>query len=241
MGVARREKWRRLGMGTASRGGRWVWRLSRMLQASSVCRACRMGLLASVIAGNGLTLHSPAVWHLIWLPWGDWAVGVLGWMWPRLRVKPLFQDLRDLLHRAYQQAVFPNAIHHVFWNALQYWHRCFKTTFGRESERTHPNMFQLRQQVDRVFQPKTRRTVEKHYAELRTQRDPLVQAEPRLEPIFDSLARHHPTLVNAYDNALIPLTNNATERLIAALISTTKTLPTLTSSRQRGAICTCSS
>jgi hypothetical protein len=57
-----------------------MWRLSRVLQASSVCRACRVGLLASVIAGSGLTLHAPAVWHLLWLPVGDWAVGVLGWM-----------------------------------------------------------------------------------------------------------------------------------------------------------------
>ena len=68
--------------------------------------------------------------------------------------------------------------------------------------------------MDHVFQAKTRRTVEKRYTELIAQRDPLVQVEPRLEPIFDSLARHYPTLVNAYDNALIPLTNNATERLI---------------------------
>jgi hypothetical protein len=108
---------------------------------------------------------------------------------------------------------------------LQYWHGCFKDAFGRDYERTRPELFRLRQQMDRVFQPKTRRTVEKRrdsiarnrarraYAELMAQRDPLVQAEPRLEPIFDSLARHYPTLVNAYDNALIPLTNNATERL----------------------------
>jgi len=130
---------------------------------------------------------------------------------PRVIVTDMNQDYAEPL-----QAVFPNAIHHecVFHalHALR-WHRCFKTTFGREYERTHPNMFQLRQQVDRVFQPKTRRTVEKRYAELMAQRDQRVQAEPRLEPIFDSLARHYPTLVNAYDHPLIPLTNNTTERL----------------------------
>jgi len=129
---------------------------------------------------------------------------------PRVIVTDMNQDYAEPL-----QAVFPNAIHHeCVFHALHYWHRCFKTTFGREYERTHPNMFHLRQQVDRVFQPKTRRTVEKRYAELMAQRDPLVQAEPRLEPIFDSLARHYPTLVNAYDHPLIPLTNNTTERLI---------------------------
>jgi transposase-like protein len=129
---------------------------------------------------------------------------------PRVIVTDMNQDYTEPL-----QAVFPNAIHHeCVFHALQYWHRCFKTTFGREYERTHPNMFQLRQQVDRVFQAKTRRTVEKRYAELMAQRDQRVQAEPRLEPIFDSLARHYPTLVNAYDHSLIPLTNNTTERLI---------------------------
>ena len=129
---------------------------------------------------------------------------------PRVIVTDLNQDYTEPL-----QAVFPNVIHHeCVFHALQYWHRCFKEAFGRDYEHTHPNLFQLRQQVDRVFQPKSRRTVEHRYAELLVQRAQLVQAEPRLEAIFASVARHYPTLVNAYDNALIPLTNNATERLI---------------------------
>jgi hypothetical protein len=144
---------------------------------------------------------------------------------PRVIVTDMNQDYTEPL-----AAVFPNAIHHeCIFHALQYWHRYFKTAFGRDYERTHPNLFRLRQQVDRVFQPKTRRTIEKRhdsiarnrvrraYAELMAQRDQLLQAEPRLEAIFDSLTRHYPTLVNAYDNALIPLTNNATERLIRRL------------------------
>jgi transposase-like protein len=132
---------------------------------------------------------------------------------PRVIVTDMNQDYTEPL-----QAVFPKAIHHeCVFHALQYWHGCFKEAFGRDYERTRPELFRLRQQMDRVFQPKTWRTVEKRYAELMAQRDPLVQAEPRLEPIFDSLARHYPTLVNAYDNALIPLTNNATERLIRRL------------------------
>ena len=75
-------------------------------------------------------------------------------------------------------------------------------------------IFKLRQQIDHIFQAKTRRTVEKRYAELMAQRAQLLHAEPRLEPMLDSLSRHFPTLVNAYDQPLIPLTNNATERLI---------------------------
>ena len=129
---------------------------------------------------------------------------------PRVIVTDMNQDYAEPL-----QAVFPNAIHHeCVFHALQYWHRCFKTTFGRDYEQAYPDIFKLRQQIDHIFQAQTRRTVEKRYAGLMTQRDILVQTEPRLEAIFDSLTRHYPNLVNAYDHALIPLTNNATERLI---------------------------
>ena len=129
---------------------------------------------------------------------------------PRVIVTDMNQDYTQPL-----QAVFPNAIHHeCVFHALQYWHRCFKTTFGREYEQTHPDVFTLRQQIDHIFQAKTRRTVEKRYAELMAQREALLQTEPGLDPILDSLVRHYPNLVNAYDHPLIPLTNNTTERLI---------------------------
>jgi transposase-like protein len=129
---------------------------------------------------------------------------------PRVLVTDMNQDYTEPL-----QAVFPTALHHeCVFHALQYWHRCFKDAFGREYAQTCPHIFKLRQQIDHIFQASTRRTVEKRYAELIGQREQLVQAEPRLRPIFDSLARHYPNLVNAYDHPLIPLTNNATERLI---------------------------
>jgi len=129
---------------------------------------------------------------------------------PRVIVTDMNQDYAEPL-----QAVFPNAVHHeCVFHALQYWHRCFKDAFGRDYEQTRPDLFQLRQQIDHIFHAKTRRTVEKRYAELMMQRDSLLRTEPRLEAIFNSLARHYPFLVNAYDNPLIPLTNNATERLI---------------------------
>ena len=129
---------------------------------------------------------------------------------PRVIVTDMNQDYTEPL-----RAVFPHAVHHeCVFHALQYWHRCFKDAFGRDYEQTRPDLFQLRQQIDHIFHAKTRRTVEKRYAELMMQRDSLLRTEPRLEAIFNSLARHYPFLVNAYDNPLIPLTNNATERLI---------------------------
>ena len=129
---------------------------------------------------------------------------------PRVIVTDMNQDYTEPLAQ-----VFPNAMHHeCVFHALQFWHRQFKDAFGRDYERTHPAIFKLRQQLDGIFQAKTRRTVEKRYAALIGQREKLVQAEPRLQPVFDSLTRHYPNLVNAYDHPLIPLTNNATERLI---------------------------
>jgi len=129
---------------------------------------------------------------------------------PRVIVTDMNQDYTEPLAQ-----VFPNAMHHeCVFHALQFWHRQFKGAFGRDYAQTHPDIFKLRQQMDHIFQAKTRRTVEKRYAELIGQREQLVQAEPRLQPVFDSLARHYPNLVNAYDHPLIPLTNNATERLI---------------------------
>jgi transposase-like protein len=129
---------------------------------------------------------------------------------PRVIVTDMNQDYAEPL-----AAVFPNAVHHeCVFHALQYWHRCFKIAFGRDYAHLHPDIFKLRQQMDHIFQAQTRRTVDKRYAELMARRDELVRTEPGLEPILDSLARHYPNLVNAYDHPLIPLTNNATERLI---------------------------
>jgi transposase-like protein len=129
---------------------------------------------------------------------------------PRALVTDMNQDYTEPVAQ-----VFPNAVHHeCVFHALQFWHRQFKDAFGRDYAQTHPAIFKLRQQIDHIFQAKTRRTVEKRYAELISQREKLVQAAPRLQPVFDSLARHYPNLVNAYDHPLIPLTNNATERLI---------------------------
>ena len=129
---------------------------------------------------------------------------------PRVIVTDMNQDYTEPL-----AAVFPNTIHHeCVFHALQYWHRCFKTTFGRDYQQTRPDLFKLRQHMDHIFQAKTRRTVDKRYAELIAQRNELVRVEPASNPFSTAWPAIIPTLVNAYDHPLIPLTNNATERLI---------------------------
>lgn len=129
---------------------------------------------------------------------------------PRVIITDMNQDYSEPL-----AAVFPQATHHeCVFHALQYWPGSFKRVFGRDYDQSHPDLFKLRQQIDHIFQAKARRTVQTRYDQLMARRTQLVQAEPRLEPILDSLQRHYPLLLNAYGNPLIPLTNNATERLI---------------------------
>lgn len=129
---------------------------------------------------------------------------------PRVIITDLSPDYPAAL-----AAVFPNAIHHqCVFHALQNWHRAFKQTFGRNYATTRPELFQLRQEIDHIFQATTRRTVQHRYERLMARRAQLIEAEPLLAPILTSLEHHFPLLLNAYDHPLIPLTNNAAERLI---------------------------
>jgi len=132
---------------------------------------------------------------------------------PRVIITDLSQDYAEPLAE-----VFPQAVHHeCVFHALQTWHRAFKEAFGRDYAESRPELFKLRQEIDGIFKAKTQRTVEQRYRKLLERRDDLVRAEPRLAPLFDSVVRHYPLLVNAYDHPHIPLTNNATERLIRRL------------------------
>lgn len=129
---------------------------------------------------------------------------------PRVIITDLSLDYPEPL-----VAVFPTALHHqCVFHALQTWHRAFKTTFGPDYDETRPDLLKLRQDIDHIFQAKSRHTVQKRYDQFMARCAQLLQGEPRLEPILDSLRQHYPRLLNAYDNPLIPLTNNTTERLI---------------------------
>lgn len=129
---------------------------------------------------------------------------------PQVIVTDLCNDYAEVL-----AAVFPHATHHeCLFHALQAWHRHFREAFGRDYARTAPEMFALCNALDDVFDAQTRRTVEKRYAQWQADCQPWLKADPRLQPLVDSVARHFPLLLNAYERPLIPLTNNATERLI---------------------------
>ncbi len=88
-----------------SRVGHWTWRLGRVVWASSLSLACRVGLMAGLVAASGLAVRSPAAWYWVWLPVADWALGVMGWMKPEWLIRPEYQGLQRITRQAYQWSV----------------------------------------------------------------------------------------------------------------------------------------
>jgi hypothetical protein len=89
-----------------------------------------------------------------------------------------------------------------------------KQIYGREYPLTQPQIVSLRQNLDAIFQAKTKRTAQKRYDALWAQRHDYLALEPQLESLFDSLQRHWPKLLNGIESTAIPRTNNAVELVI---------------------------
>jgi transposase-like protein len=113
------------------------------------------------------------------------------------------------------RAVFPEAIHHeCVFHALQWAQRLVKEIYGNDYAETHPEAVTLKKQIYKVFDAKTRKTVNKRYRKVMALKENYVAQMPQAQRIFDFLERHYPTLVNAVENPLIPLTNNTVELVI---------------------------
>lgn len=111
--------------------------------------------------------------------------------------------------------VFPNARHHqCIFHALQAWHRQLKEIYGRDYPQTQPQVVALKEELDAIFQAKTKRTAQKRYDAVMAGRDPFIASEPAVASLFDSLQRHWPKLLNGIESTLIPRTNNAVELVI---------------------------
>jgi transposase-like protein len=111
--------------------------------------------------------------------------------------------------------IFPKAIHHeCIFHALQDVGRSCRKIYGRDFAQTRPEVKQLREEINLIFQAKSKRTARNRYAKVMAQRELFVQQNPEAAAIFDFLAYHWPTLVNAIESQLIPKTNNAVEMVI---------------------------
>jgi transposase-like protein len=129
---------------------------------------------------------------------------------PRVVVTDLRVDYSALIAQ-----VFPRAVHHeCIFHALQALRAHAKDAYGTQYARTHPQVQQLLEEIDRIFDARTKRTAQRRYEQVLAQRESFTAANPATADLFDFLERHWPHLVNAIESQIIPTTNNATEEVI---------------------------
>jgi transposase-like protein len=129
---------------------------------------------------------------------------------PQVIITDMNQDYAEPIRQ-----VFPQAKHHeCVFPALQGAQRLIKETYGHDYAQTHPEAEALKQRIYKIFQAKSRKTVNKRYQAVMAQKDPYVAQHPEAQRLFDFLARHYPKLKNAVEDPLTPLTNNAVELVI---------------------------
>jgi transposase-like protein len=124
---------------------------------------------------------------------------------PRVIVTDLRQEYGPLIAQ-----VFPKAQHHeCIFHALQNVQDHVKEVYGAGYAQTHPEAEVLKQAIYHIFEARTKRTAQKRYEKVMTWREPYVTQSPGAATIFDFLERHWPTLVNAIESNVIPITNTA--------------------------------
>ena len=129
---------------------------------------------------------------------------------PHVIVTDMRVDYRDVV-----AAAFPNAVHHeCIFHALQQVHKHLQEAYGLNYAETRPDIIALREEIDHIFDARTKRTAQRRYEKVLAQRDRLVAETPQADDAFRFLERHWPTLVNAIESRHIPRTNNATEEVI---------------------------
>jgi transposase-like protein len=129
---------------------------------------------------------------------------------PRVIVTDMRVDYRGVVAR-----VFSKAVHHeCIFHALQETRELAKESCGTNYTETHPEVEKLLQEIDHIFDARTKRTAWRRYEKVLAQRETFVTQTPKSVVLFDFLERHWPCLVNAIESRHIPTTNNATEEVI---------------------------
>jgi len=109
-------------------------------------------------------------------------------------------------------AVFPDATHHeCVFHALQWAQRLVKDVYGNDYAETHPEAVALKKKLYKIFDAKSKKTVDKRYREVMALQEKYTAQMSDSQRIFDFLESHYPRLVNAVENSLTPLTNNTVE------------------------------
>jgi len=129
---------------------------------------------------------------------------------PRVIVTDMRVDYRDVVAHA-----FPNAVHHeCIFHALQQVHEHLKEAYGLNYVKTRPGIVALREEINQIFDARTKRTAQRRYEKVLAQREQFVAETPKADAVFRFLERHWPYLVNGIESRHVPRTNNATEEVI---------------------------
>jgi transposase-like protein len=129
---------------------------------------------------------------------------------PRVVVTDLRVDYSDLVGH-----IFPQAVHHeCIFHALQQVREHIRESFGPDYARTHPELCGLKEEIDAIFDARTKRTAQRRCQKVLAQRDTFVASTPEAEVVFVFLEHHWPRLVNSIESRHIPTTNNAAEQVI---------------------------
>jgi transposase-like protein len=129
---------------------------------------------------------------------------------PRVVVTDMRVDYRDVVAQ-----VFPHAVHHeCIFHALQELREKAKEVYGTSYAKTYPEVQRLLEEIDAVFDARTKRTAQRRYEKVLAQRQRFETHNPEASAIFDFLERHWAPLLNAVESRIVPTTNNAVEQVI---------------------------
>jgi transposase-like protein len=91
---------------------------------------------------------------------------------PQVIVTDLSTDYPDPI-----APVFPQAEHHLcVFHALKAWHRTLRDVYGADYRERHPDARALQQDLDRIFQARTKRTAQRRAERVLARRERLVAA-----------------------------------------------------------------
>jgi transposase-like protein len=129
---------------------------------------------------------------------------------PRVVVTDMRVDYRDVVSQ-----VFPRAVHHeCIFHALQEVREKAKEVYGMAYAETYPEVKGLLEEIDAIFDARTKRTAQRRYQKVMAQWKRFEAHIPEASAIFDFLERHWAPLLNAVGSRIVPTPNNAVEQVI---------------------------
>ena len=138
---------------------------------------------------------------------------------PRVVTTDMRTDYADIVAQ-----IFPRAVHHeCIFHALQEVREQAKEAYGTSYTETYPEVKRLLEEIDAIFDARTKRTAQRRYQEVLAQRAHFEVDNRRAKAIFDFLERHWPYLINAVESRIVPTTNNAAEQVIRVFTQHYKT------------------